>query len=127
MPLHTHLYSRCLSTFGDVFDRLLRSFFIVVRPIHGLVESTKLASLQIANEDGNQDSKEAVEDVQHTEDQGEFGLTGVGRAGAREVLTVAVAGRHGSRYWRNFSLGCKTMWPNRYRASKVTKVRVACT
>lgn len=82
--------------FGDVFDRLLRSLFIVVKTIHGLVESTKLASLQIPDEYGNQDSQEAIEDIQHTEDQGEFGLAGVGRAGAREILTVAVAGRHGS-------------------------------
>ena len=105
MPVHTHLYSRCLGTFGDVFDWLLRSLFIVVRTIHDLAESTKLAGLQIPDEDGNQDSKEAVEDVQHTEDQGEFGLAGVSRAGASDILTVIAAGRHGSGYWMNFSLG----------------------
>ena len=88
-----------------MFDWLLSRLFIVVGAVHGLVESTKLASLQIPDEDGNQDSQEAVKDVQHTEYQCEFGLAGVGRVGAGEILTVAVAGGHGSGCWMNFSLG----------------------
>ena len=79
MPVHVSFYSRWFGAPGYMFDSLLRCFLIIVRTIHGLIEPTELASLQIPNEDCNQDSKEAVEEVQHTKDQGKFVLGRVGR------------------------------------------------
>lgn len=74
-----------------MFEWLWRNFFIVVGSIHSLVEPTKLANLQIPDENGNHDSKEAIEEVQYTEDQCEFGLGRVGRFCAREILTATNA------------------------------------
>jgi hypothetical protein len=53
---HTRLYLRWFRARGRRFQWLLRSLFIIVGTIHGPVESTKLASLQIPDEDGNQNS-----------------------------------------------------------------------
>lgn len=82
----------------------MRRFLIIVRTIHGLVETTKLASLEIPDEDGNHDSKEAVEDIQHTKHQCEFGLARVGWVCAGVVWAVAAAGRHGSEWFMDFGV-----------------------
>jgi hypothetical protein len=96
LPSHTHLYLRWFWARGRTFQWLLSKTFVVVGTIHGPVESTKLASLQIPNEDGNQDSEKAVAEVQYTENYCEFGLGEVLRVGAGVILTVAAAGRHGT-------------------------------
>jgi len=74
LPSNSRLHLRWFWACGRTFQWLLGILFIIVGTLHGPVESTKLASLQIPYEYGNQDSKEAVEEVQYTEDQCEFGL-----------------------------------------------------